>query len=98
MAAPAIMTPTGPPASSTVTSSMIIRRLRTTNHTARNHAAYSAPGRTRRGRLAAVRCARPDSIQRSTVASGAVVVPARRDLDPDYWISALTLSDEEGQG
>jgi hypothetical protein len=33
---------------------------------------------------------------RSTVASGAVVVPAGRDLD--YGIFGLTLSDEEGQG
>jgi len=35
---------------------------------------------------------------RPTVASGAVVVSAGRDLDLDYWISGLTLSDEEGQG
>jgi hypothetical protein len=45
-----------------------------------------------------VRCARPNFIQRSTVASGAVVAPASRDLDLDYWIFGLTLSDEEGQG
>jgi hypothetical protein len=57
-----------------------------------------SPGRTRRGCLAAVRCARPDFIQRSAVASGAVVVPASRYLDLDYWIFGLTLSDEEGQG
>jgi hypothetical protein len=35
---------------------------------------------------------------RPTVASGAVVVPAGRDLDLDYGIFGLTLSDEEGQG
>jgi hypothetical protein len=35
---------------------------------------------------------------RFTVASGAVVVPAGRDLDLDYWIFGITLSDEEGQG
>jgi hypothetical protein len=61
-------------------------------------AAYSAPGRTRRGRLAAVRCARPDFIQRSTVASGAVAVPASRDLDLEYLVFGLTLSDEVDQG
>lgn len=33
------------------------------------------------------------------MASGAVVVPASRDLDlPGYWIFGFTLSDEEGQG
>jgi hypothetical protein len=48
--------------------------------------------------LASVCCARPDSIQRPTVASGAVVVPASRDLDLlGYWIFGFTLSDE-GQG
>jgi hypothetical protein len=35
---------------------------------------------------------------RLTVASGAVVVLAGRDLDLDYWIFGLTQSDEEGQG
>ena len=35
---------------------------------------------------------------RPTVASGAVVVSAGRDLDLDYGIFGLTLSDEEGQG
>jgi hypothetical protein len=45
-----------------------------------------------------VRYARPDFIQRSTVAAGAVIVPASRDLDLDYWTFGLTLSDEEGQG
>lgn len=30
--------------------------------------------------------------------SGAVVVPASRDLDLGYRIFGLTLSDEEGQG
>jgi hypothetical protein len=59
-----------------------------------NGVVQRAQGRTRRGRLAAGRCAS----QRSTVASGAVVVPASRDLDLDYWIFGLTLSDEEGQG
>jgi hypothetical protein len=57
-----------------------------------------SPGRTRHGRLAAVRCATPDFIQRSAVASGAVVAPASRNLDLDYWIFGLALSDEEGQG
>ncbi len=41
-----------------------------------------------RGRLAAVG-ARPDFIQRSTVAFGAAVVPASRDRDLDYWIFGL---------
>lgn len=45
-------------------------------------------------------CAAPGQafIQRSEVASGAVVVPAGRGLDLDYWVFGLTLSDEEGQG
>jgi hypothetical protein len=30
--------------------------------------------------------------------TGAVVVPATRDFDLDYWVFGLTLSDEEGQG
>jgi hypothetical protein len=50
-------------------------------------------------RLAAVCCAGPDSIQRPTVASGAVVVPASRDPGLlGYWIFGFTLSDEGGQG
>jgi hypothetical protein len=45
-------------------------------------------------------CAAPGQafIQRSEVAFGAVVVPAGRGLDLDYWVFGLTLSDEEGQG
>jgi hypothetical protein len=39
----------------------------------------------------------PPTGKRSTVASGAVVVPARRELDLDYWIFSLTLSDDEAQ-
>jgi hypothetical protein len=48
--------------------------------------------------LAAVRCARPDFTQRSTVSSGEVVGPATLDLDFDYWVFAPTVSDEEGHG
>jgi hypothetical protein len=55
----------------------------------RAYGAYSAPGRPRRGRLAAVRCARPDFIQRSTMGAGAMIVQASGDLDLDYWIFAL---------
>jgi hypothetical protein len=45
-----------------------------------------------------LRYARADFIQRSTVASGAVIVSASRDLDLDYWAFGLTLSDEERHG
>jgi hypothetical protein len=45
-------------------------------------------------------CAAPGQtfIQRSKVASGAVVISASQDLDLGYWIFGLALSDEEGQG
>jgi hypothetical protein len=42
-------------------------------------------------------CVAPGLSGRSTVTSVGVVVPVSRDLDLDYRIFGLTLSDEEGR-